>query len=102
MVRKQIQRVADYVRSDQVAKGSLTLGSGVLVAQVLTLVTMPIVTRIYSTADYGTLAIYASIVGVAASATSLRYEVALPSVRDRLEAVNLLRLIVAVYCCIQP
>ena len=94
-MRKQIQRVADYVRSDQIAKGSLKLGSGVLVSQVLTLVSMPIVTRIYSTADYGTLAIYASIVGVAASATSLRYEVALPGVRDREEAVGLLRLIAA-------
>lgn len=51
--------------------------SGTIIAQVIGYALAPVLTRLYSTAEMGELALYMRVTGFAAIAT-LRYEAALP------------------------
>ena len=53
------------------------LASGSAVAQVIALLATPIVTRLYLPSEYGTAALFMSIVTVVATVAALRYEVAI-------------------------
>ena len=60
------------------ARGVVTLASGTAAAQLLTVLALPLITRLYSPADYGTLAVYSSTITLLLVVASLRYEVAIP------------------------
>lgn len=71
-------------------KSALTLASGTIIAQLLALMAMPLLTRLYSPGDFSLLAIYMSISSIVSVVACLRFDIAiaLPSC-DR-EAVSLL------------
>ncbi len=54
------------------------LAAGTAAAQVVSLVAAPLLTRLYSPAEFGLLAVFTSVVGVAAVVISLRLELAVP------------------------
>lgn len=54
------------------------LVSGTLVSQLLLLLSTPILTRLYSSEQFGTLSLYMSILGVLSVSASLRYNRAIP------------------------
>ena len=56
----------------------VTLASGTAMAQLLLALAMPVLTRLYTPTDYGSLAVYASTLTVLLVLASLRYEVAIP------------------------
>ena len=60
------------------ARGVLTLASGTALAQALLALAVPVLARLYTPADYGVLAVYASTLTVLVVLASLRYEVAIP------------------------
>jgi lipopolysaccharide exporter len=64
------------------ARSVVTLASGTAIAQVLLAIVMPLLTRLYSPGDYGTLAVYSSTLTVLVVVASLRYEVAIPLPED--------------------
>src|SRR5262245_57367214 len=68
----------------------LTLASGTAMAQLLLALAMPVLTRLYTPTDYGTLAVYSSTLTVLLVVASLRYEVAIPLPRDEPTAASLL------------
>jgi O-antigen/teichoic acid export membrane protein len=70
----------------------VTLASGTAVAQLGLALATPVLTRLYSPADYGTLAVYASTVTVLLVIASLRYELAIPLPEDETMAGSLLGL----------
>jgi lipopolysaccharide exporter len=74
------------------ARGVVTLASGTAIAQLLLVVAVPLLTRLYTPADYGVLAVYASTITVLVVVASLRYEVAIPLPEDDLVAGSLLAL----------
>jgi hypothetical protein len=53
--------------TDPILKGIVILGSGTAVAQVLSIVFVPILTRIYPPAIYGTLALFSSLLSILVS-----------------------------------
>lgn len=63
---------------------------GTAFAQALTILILPLLTRLYSPADFAILAVYASILGVLSSIACLRLEVAIPIPADHGEAARLL------------
>ena len=73
----------------------VTLASGTAVAQLLLALAMPVLTRLYTPADYGSLAVYSSTLTVLLVVASLRYEVAIPLPEDESTAASLLALTVA-------
>jgi lipopolysaccharide exporter len=68
----------------------VTLASGTAIAQLLLALAMPVLSRLYTPADYGALAVYSSTLAVLLVLASLRYEAAIPLPEDDEVAVSLL------------
>ena len=77
---------------DGFVAGVLTLVSGTAVAQLLLALALPVLTRLYTPAEYGALAVYASTLTVLVVLASLRYELAIPLPEDEQLAGSLLAL----------
>ena len=74
------------------AQSVVTLASGTAIAQFLLVLAMPVLTRLYTPADYGALAVYSSTLTVLLVLSSLRYELAIPLPEDEEVAASLLAL----------
>jgi O-antigen/teichoic acid export membrane protein len=70
----------------------VTLASGTAIAQLLFVLAMPVLSRLYTPSDYGTLAVYSSTLTVLLVLASLRYEAAIPLPEDEEVAGSLLAL----------
>lgn len=77
------------------ARSVSVLVGGTFSAQLLLVLTAPLLTRLYSPEDFGLLAVYASLLALIGVISSLRYELAIPLPEDDGEAAN-----VAVLCLI--
>jgi O-antigen/teichoic acid export membrane protein len=74
---------------------ALAAGSGVI-APAIGLLTAPILTRLYSPAEFGVLGTFAAIMAAALSVVNLRYEVAIPLPPRDEEAYSLSRCLVKI------
>lgn len=79
----------NFVRSVGVLVG------GTAFAQALMVLILPILTRLYSPADFATLAVYASLLSLFAAIACLRFEIAIPIPESEEDAVNLFVLALA-------
>lgn len=68
------------------ARNAAVLAGGTAAAQLFALILSPIITRIYTPADFGIFSIYASIVSIAAVIATLRYDVAIPITKTSRQA----------------
>ncbi len=68
----------------------LQVAGGTAVAQGLLVLASPVLTRLYTPADFGVLVVYVSILALLVIVASLRYEYALPIPVDDGEAIDLL------------
>ena len=68
----------------------LTLASGTAAAQLLLALAVPFLTRLYTPAEYGVLAVYTSTLAVLLVLASLRYETAIPLPSEESSAGSLL------------
>jgi O-antigen/teichoic acid export membrane protein len=68
----------------------LKVAGGTATAQGLLILASPVLTRLYSPADFGVLVVYVAILACTVIVASLRYEYALPVPQDDHEAVELL------------
>ncbi len=59
-----IKRLVDKIKNSEFVRNAATLATGTTIAQIISIGTAPIVYRIYSKIDYGTLGLYMAIVGV--------------------------------------
>jgi len=73
-----------------VVRGMLTLALGSGAARLISIATIPLLTRIYSPEDYGVLAVYGALVAVIAPMMTLRYVLAVPLPRSDGMAANLM------------
>lgn len=69
-------RLFDFISKSPLYSGALIIGSGTIVAQLIGIATLPLITRIYNPAEMGMLAVYSSILSIAATAATFRYEFA--------------------------
>jgi lipopolysaccharide exporter len=94
---KQTTPAGSFAQSVGMLAGGTALGQG------LALAALPILTRLYSPAEFGAFAIYTSIGVFMLAGASLRYESAIPLPRDEESAAHLLALSVLVLlgasCC---
>lgn len=95
-----MNKIRDYLTS-QLPAGSFlrnvaTLMTGTVLAQVLTVLASPILTRIYSPDNYGILSLFISIMAVLAIIACWRYELAIVLPEKDEDAVNLLVLSIIV------
>jgi O-antigen/teichoic acid export membrane protein len=66
------------------------LASGTVMAQALSVLALPVITRLYTPEDFSVLAVYAALLGMIGVVACLRFEIAIPLPSDDLEAVNLM------------
>jgi len=73
-------------------KSTLTLMTGTILAQGISLLIFPILSRIYSPSEFGAITLYMSIVGAFAIIATTQYEKAIVIASDDLEAYSLLKI----------
>ena len=73
-----------------------------MVAQILPLITAPILTRLYSPADFGIAALFSSVLAIFLAVASMRLDWSIPNASSRIQAVGLVILgfFVATLFCI--
>lgn len=74
---------------NQFARGVSVLVGGTAGAQLMMVLALPLLTRLYSPEDFGLLAVYAGVLSLFTVIASLRYELAIPLPEDDQVAVNL-------------
>jgi O-antigen/teichoic acid export membrane protein len=94
-LRATVDRWLARVPGGGFGRSVVTLASGTAVAQLLLALALPLLTRLYTPADYGSLAVYASTLTVLLVIASLRYEMAIPLPEDDPTAASLLALTIA-------
>lgn len=70
MIKKQFNKI----KNQNIARNFISLASGNLVAQIISIGCMPIVTRIYNPGTLGEMALVLAFIGLWSDALSLRYE----------------------------
>ncbi|WP_292521937.1 oligosaccharide flippase family protein [Methanoculleus sp.] len=91
-------RAIGFILDNPLYKGVLILGSGTAVAQLIGIVTMPIITRLYTPADLGVLAVYSSVLAIFGVGATLRYEFAYALPKENDDAINLFGLSLILLC----
>lgn len=69
---KFLKRQSEFTRS------VVTLMTGTTIAHGIVILAMPVLTRLYSPADFSLLAVYAAIIGIVTTISCLRYNIAIP------------------------
>lgn len=72
------------------------LVGGTAFAQALTVLSLPLITRLYTPADFSALAVFFSIVSIVSIVACVRLEIAIPLPESDIEAANLLASAVAI------
>jgi O-antigen/teichoic acid export membrane protein len=83
---KHIPHSGGFARNVAVLAGGTALGQGLVV------VFAPLLSRLYSPADFGNLAIYSSVLSVLSVVVSLKYELAIPLPKEDSSAYSLMAL----------
>lgn len=86
----------DRIKNSPFIKNVLTLAGGTGFAQIISIFTAPIVTRIYTPSDYGILGLYMMVTGLSASLATLQYNNAVIIEKDDIEAKNGVGLIIII------
>ncbi|MGE0526240.1 MAG: oligosaccharide flippase family protein [Bdellovibrionales bacterium] len=66
-----------------------TLSSGIVAANLLSLVSMPLLTRLYSSEDFGFFAVYYSIANIVGLFSTFRFEIAIPIASNDAESSDI-------------
>lgn len=74
------------------ASQAAVLTGGTMVAQLITALSTPILTRIYTPHQFGALAVFAAVVAIIGVVASFRYEMAIPLPKTHTEAANVVAL----------
>jgi O-antigen/teichoic acid export membrane protein len=93
-----VSRGIGYILNNSLYKGVLILGSGTAVAQLIGIITMPIITRLYTPSDLGVLAVYSSVLAIFGIGATLRYEFASTLPEKNEDAINLFGLCLILLC----
>lgn len=93
LMRKLANRIRNAARDGGKHKNYLTriwrVLFGSALGQIVLIAISPILSRVYDPADFGVLAFYLSVFGVAAVVSSLRLELAIPNAKSGLDASRL-------------
>lgn len=71
---EMLRRIRDLIRKSPTAKHVSTLLSGTVIAQLLALVTAPLISRLYSPTEIGVYTLFTSVVATVVAVAGLRYD----------------------------
>lgn len=85
MIRDLVSRL---LPKGSAVRNVATLMSGSVLGQLALVLTLPLLTRLYTPEEFGVLAVYASVLGIIGPIAGLRYEMAIPLPRTDGSALN--------------
>lgn len=94
------QRIANWLKGREFLRSALVLVSGTALAQLIMLLTLPLLTRLYAPEDFSVLALYLGIITIVASAACLGFDMAVAMPSSDRDAVHLLILAAASACLV--
>jgi len=87
-----VSAVISRVRNNRFYAAVAWVAGGTAAAQIITVLTTPVITRLYSPADYGVLSMFVAILAVLQPLSTLTYSVAIPLAEDERLAYSVLKL----------
>ncbi|NES18710.1 MAG: oligosaccharide flippase family protein [Symploca sp. SIO3E6] len=90
LILKRLRQL--LLKKDGFARNVTLLTSSTALAQALTIVASPVLTRLYTPEDFGILAVYTSLLSLLVVVGSWRYQLAIPIASNDLVAANVLAL----------
>ena len=87
-IKLSIQKIL----KNRVGNAALTLSSGTAIAQLITLLASPILTRLYSPETFGQYSVFLSIANILSLLSTLRYDSAIILAEDEQEAIDIVLL----------
>jgi O-antigen/teichoic acid export membrane protein len=94
----QIRGATAHLLKDKLSKQSWfiraagVLAGGTAIAQAITLLALPVITRIYTPEEFGVLALFISILTTFSAVSCMRFEIAIPVPEKDGDAINLMAL----------
>src|SRR5579859_7537402 len=83
-------RIRDLMASRPFLKDVSIMLTGAAGGQAVSLLLSPLLTRLYSPQEFGTLSVFSAIIAILSVVAALRYELALPLAKSDEDAVNLM------------
>lgn len=93
---RPVRRLVDLLPRSEFFREALKISAGTGAAQLIVILSSPLLTRLYSPSDYGAFAVAASILAILAAVAALGYEFAIPLPKADREAADVLALCVVV------
>jgi len=84
------ERARSILPRGRFIRGVTVLAGGAALGQAINVLVSPAITRLYSPADFGVFAVYASVLGIVTVVASLCFEYAIPIPEDDESAANIL------------
>lgn len=85
-----ISQLVTKISLNNFQKSIAVIFGGTAFAQLITILVLPVLTRIYTPEDFSLLAVYAAVLGILLTVACLRFEIAIPLPEKSSVAVNLL------------
>lgn len=82
------KRLVELIRHDRFLRRVALLSGGTILGHAVTLAVSPILTRLYSPAEFGLFGVFVALCGLPSGIMTLRYEFAIPVCRSDAEAVR--------------
>jgi O-antigen/teichoic acid export membrane protein len=95
-ILEKYEKIKEIFFQGHLTKGLFIIGSGIFIAQLISLIATPIITRLYSPADFGVLSVFSSTLAIIVIVGGFRYEVAIPLPKEDIDAANLFVLFVMI------
>jgi O-antigen/teichoic acid export membrane protein len=93
-----IKNKVNQIRNSHFLKNIMAAFTGVAAAQIITFLSMPIITRLYSPQDFGLLAAFTSLIGIIAPIVTLSYSNAISMPKSNKSAMSIASL--CIFCAI--
>ncbi|EFK95942.1 polysaccharide biosynthesis protein, partial [sediment metagenome] len=83
--------IKDFNLKSEFIKNIFTLLSGSTIAQVITLLAIPVLTRIFTPQDFGFFAVYFSLATIVSTVATGRYELAIMLPKHKKDALSIVK-----------
>lgn len=90
LLQEKLSKQSWFIRAAGVLAG------GTAIAQAITLLALPVITRIYTPREFGVLALFISILTTFSAISCMRFEIAIPVPEQDGDAINLVALALAI------
>jgi len=95
-----LNKLKSRITRSEAAKSVATLTLGTAIAQLLTVVATPVLSRLFTPAEFGVLALFVSVAAVTATFVTLRYEIMILIPKENREAEYLVHLCLFIAGCL--